>query len=78
MPAILTADLIASTGLRFFLGLFDQPLTPEEQQVVRRRHTIVGQDEADPIQVATAGRMFVVVARGAALDPDWSEASRVE
>jgi hypothetical protein len=71
------ADLIAPAQLRFFLGLLDQPLTPEQAGAPRRRRNTIG--DTDRIQVAAAGRILVVVARDAGQDPDWSEiASRIE
>jgi hypothetical protein len=69
-----TADLIVPTRLRFFFGLLDQPLTPEEVAGRRGRST-PGQQDTDPIQVASTGRILVVVARNAAQDPSWSEVS---
>ena len=72
-----TADLIAPTRLRFFFGVLDRPLTQEEE-VARRGRSRPAQD-ADPIQVASTGRILVVVARDAAQDPSWSEVmSRIE
>jgi hypothetical protein len=74
-----TADLIAPSGLRFFLGLLNQPLTPEQAGAPRRRRNATRQREADPIQVAASGRILAVVARNATQDPDWSEVtSRIE
>ena len=74
-----TADLIAPSRLRFFLGLLDQPLTPEQAGAPRRRRNAAMQRDADPIQVAATGRILVVVARDATQDPDWSEVtSRIE
>jgi hypothetical protein len=74
-----TADLIAPSRLRFFLGLLDQPLTPEQAGTPRRRRNAARQRDADPIQVAATGRILVVVARDATQDPDWSEVtSRIE
>ena len=74
-----TADLIAPSGLRFFLGLLDQPLTPEQAGAPRRRRNAARQRDADPIQVAASGRILAVVARDATQDPDWSEVtSRIE
>jgi hypothetical protein len=67
------ADLIAPSRLRFFLGLLDQPLTPEQAGAPRRRRIAAGQRDADPIQVAATGRILVVVARDATQNPDWSE-----
>jgi hypothetical protein len=74
-----TADLIAPSRLRFFLGLLDQPLTPEQAGAPRRRRNVAMQRDADPIQVAATGRILAVVARDAAQDPSWSEVtSRIE
>lgn len=74
-----TADLIAPSRLRFFLGLLDQPLTPEQAGEPRRRRNAAMRPDADPIQVAATGRILVVVARDATQDPDWSEViSRTE
>ncbi len=74
-----TADLIIPSRLRFFLGLLDQPLTPEQAGAPRRRRNAERLGDADPIQVAATGRILVVVARDAAQDPDWSEVtSRIE
>jgi hypothetical protein len=74
-----TADLIAPSRLRFFLGLLDQPLTPDQAGAPRRRRTAARQPDADPIQVAATGRILVVVARDVTQDPDWSEVtSRIE
>lgn len=74
-----TADLIAPSRLRFFFGLLDQPLTPEQAGAPRRRRNAAIKRDADPIQVATTGRILIVVARDAAQDPDWSEViSRIE
>jgi hypothetical protein len=73
-----TADLIAPTRLRFFFGVLDQPLTLEEE-AARRRRSRPTQQDADPIQVASTGRILVVVARDAAQNPSWSEvSSRIE
>jgi hypothetical protein len=73
-----TADLIAPTRLRFFFGMLDQPLNPEEE-AARRGRSRPAQPDADPIQVASTGRILVVVARDAAQDPSWSEViSRIE
>jgi hypothetical protein len=74
-----TADLIVPSGLRFFLGLLDQPLTPEQAGAPRRRRNAARLQDADPIQVAATGRILIVVARVATQDPDWSEVtSRIE
>jgi hypothetical protein len=43
------ADLIAQSRLRFFLGLLDQPLTPQQAGAPRRRRTAARQPDADPI-----------------------------
>ena len=73
-----TADLIAPTQLRFFFGVLDQPLTPEEE-AARRGRSVPAQRDVDPIQVASTGRILVIVARDAAQDPSWSEVtSRIE
>jgi hypothetical protein len=73
------ADLIAPSRLRFFLGVLNQPLTPEQAGTPRRRRNAAEQRDADPIQVAATGRILVVVARDAAENPDWSEVtSRIE
>jgi hypothetical protein len=69
-----TAGLLAPTRLRFFFGVLDQPLNSEEE-VARRGRSRPAQEDADPIQVATTGRILVVVARDAAQDPSWSEVS---
>lgn len=68
-----TADLIAPSRLRFFLGLLDQPLSPEQAGAPRRRRNAARQPDADPIQIAATGRILAVVARDADQDPDWSE-----
>ena len=74
-----TADLIAPSTLRFFLGLLDQPLTPEQAGTPRRRRNAATQRDADPIQIAATGRILVVVARDATQDPSWSEVTnRIE
>jgi hypothetical protein len=71
--------LIAPSGLRFFLGLLDQSLTPEQAGAPRRRRNAARQRDSDPIQVAASGRILAVVARDAPQDPDWSEVtSRIE
>ena len=74
-----TADLIAPSRLRFFLGLLDQPLAPEQAGAPRRRRNAAMLRDDDPIQVAATGRILVIVARDATQDPDWSEVtSRIE
>jgi hypothetical protein len=74
-----TADLLAPSRLRFFLGLLDQPLSPEQAGASRRRRITARLPDADPIQIAATGRILVVVARDAAQYPDWSEVtSRIE
>ena len=74
-----TADLIAPSRLRFFLGLLDHPLTPEQAGAPRRRRNAALEQDADPIQVAATGRILVAVARDATQDPDWSQvAERIE
>lgn len=72
------ADLIGPTRLRFFFGLLDEPLAPAEE-AVRRRRSNPRTVNADPIQLASTGRILVAVARDAAQDPSWSEVtSRIE
>ena len=74
-----TANLIAPSRLRFFLGLLDEPLTPEQAGAPRRKRNTATQRDAESIQIAVTGRIFVVVARDAAQDPEWSEVtSRIE
>ncbi|HEY1915436.1 MAG TPA: hypothetical protein VGH27_07660 [Streptosporangiaceae bacterium] len=70
------ADLIVPSGLRFFLGLLDQPLTPDQAGAPRRRRSAALQQDADPIQVAATGRILIVVARDTAQNPNGSEATR--
>jgi hypothetical protein len=67
------ADLLGPSDLRFFLGILDQPLEPEQAGNARRRRDARGAPDADPIQVAASGRMVVAVARAGTADPDWSE-----
>jgi hypothetical protein len=72
-----TADLVAPSNLRFFLGLLDQPLDREQAGAPRRaRNAPAGAREADPIQIAVTQRIFVVVARDSEEEPDWSEVAR--
>jgi hypothetical protein len=74
-----SADLIAPSRLRFFLGLLDQPLTREQAGAPRGRRDAGVDRDADPIQVAATGRILIAVARDATQDPDWSEVtSRIE
>jgi hypothetical protein len=68
-----TADLIAPSRLRFFLGLLDRPLTPEQAGAPRRRRNATGGRDADPVQVAATGRILVAVARDFTENPNWSE-----
>jgi hypothetical protein len=67
-----TADLIAPSRLRFFLGVLDEPLTSEQTGALRQRRSRTQRD-ADPIQIAATGRILAVVARDAPQDPSWSE-----
>ena len=56
-----------------------KPLTPEQAGAPRRRRNTATQRDAESIQIAVTGRIFVVVARDAAQDPEWSEVtSRIE
>lgn len=71
-----TADLIAPSRLRFFLGLLDQPLSAAEAGAPRRRRNAGILGDADPIQIAATGRILAVVARDVTHDPDWSEVTR--
>jgi hypothetical protein len=74
-----TADLVAPSRLRFFLGLLAQPLTAEQAGAPRRRRSAIGQNDAEEVQVAATGRIIIAVARDAGEDPDWSEvASRLQ
>jgi hypothetical protein len=74
-----TADLIAPSRLRFFLGLLDEPLTPEQAGAPRRRREASAQQDDNQIQVAATGRIIAVVARDATQDPDWAQViSRIE
>jgi hypothetical protein len=68
-----TADLIAPSRLRFFLGLLDRPLTQQQAGTPRRRRSATGQPDVDPVQVAATGRILVAVARDATQDPSRSE-----
>jgi hypothetical protein len=68
-----TADLIAPSRLRFFLGLLDRPLTQQQAGAPRRRRSAAGQPDVAPVQVAATGRILVAVARDATQDPSWSE-----
>lgn len=73
------ADVIAPSGLRFFLGLLDHPLILEEAGAPRRRGHTAMQPDADPIQIAATARMLVGVARDLMHDSEWSEVtSRIE
>ncbi len=72
-----TANLVAASNLRFFLGLLDQPLDQEQAGSPRRaRNAPAGSREADPIQIAVTQRILVVVARDSEEEPDWSEVTR--
>ena len=74
-----TADLVAQSNLRFFLGVLNAPLNREQAGAARRLRTRQEDREADPIQVATTGRIVVAVARDASANPDWSEVTdRIE
>ena len=72
-----TADLVAPSNLRFFLGVLDQALDREQAGASRRaRSTSFQARDADPIQIAVTQRILVVVARDSAQEPDWSEVTR--
>ena len=72
-----TADLVAPSNLRLFLGVLDQAL--DQQQAGAPRHARSASSrawDADPIQIAVTRRILVVVARDSAQEPDWSEVAR--
>jgi hypothetical protein len=72
-----TADLLARSNLRFFLGVLDQALDRRQAGAPRQaRHAPSQARDADPIQIATTQRILVVVARDSTEDPDWSEVTR--
>jgi hypothetical protein len=75
-----TADLVSPSNLRLFLGVLDQG--PDQRQAGARRfarNTTYEDWDADPIQIAIAQRILVVVARDSPQEPDWSEVtSRIE
>ena len=72
-----TADLVAPSNLRLFLGVLDQELDQRQVGASRRAHSASYQAwDADPIQIAVAQRILVVVARDSAQEPDWSEVTR--
>jgi hypothetical protein len=72
-----TADLVAPSNLRLFLGVLDQAL--DRRQAGASRHVLGAAfqaRDADPIQIAVTQRILVVVARDSAQEPDWSEVAR--
>lgn len=72
-----TADLVAPSNLRLFLGVLDQALDRQQAGASRRARSASSQArDADPIQVAATQRILVVIARDSAQEPDWSEVSR--
>jgi hypothetical protein len=72
-----TADLVAPSNLRLFLGVLDQPLDQRQAGAPRRARSAYPQAwDADPIQIAVTQRILVVVARDSAQEPDWSEVTR--
>ena len=72
-----TADLVAPSNLRLFLGVLDQPLDRRQAGAPRRARRASPQAwDADPIQIAVTQRILVVVARDSAQEPDWSEVTR--
>lgn len=71
-----TADLVASSNLRFFLGVLDQALDRHQAGAPRQARQT---RDADPIQIAATQRILVVVARDSTEEPDWSEVTgRIE
>jgi hypothetical protein len=75
-----TADLVAPSNLRLFLGVLDRALDQRQAEAPRRaRNTSSQAWDADPIQVAMTQRILVVVARDSPQEPDWSEVTnRIE
>jgi hypothetical protein len=75
-----TADLLAPSSLRLFLGVLDQRLDRGQAGALRRaRASAVASPDSDPIQIALTGRIMVVVAQSSDQEPNWSEvAARVE
>lgn len=74
-----SADLFGASNLRFFLGLLDQPLTPQEAATSRMRMRLLAEPNADPIQVAATQRIIAAISRDRTENPDWSEvANRLE
>jgi len=71
-----TADLVAPSNLRFFLGVLDRPLDRRRAGGPRRAQARSDNRDRDPIQIAMTQRLVVVVARDAAEEPDWSEVTR--
>jgi len=72
-----TADLVAPSNLRLFLGVLDQALDQRQAGAPRRARSASSQAwDADPIQIAMTQRILVVVARDSAQEPDWSEVTR--
>jgi hypothetical protein len=72
-----TADLVAPSNLRLFLGVLSQPLDQRQPGAPRRARGASPQAwDADPIQIAVTQRILVVVARDSAQEPDWEEVTR--
>ena len=72
-----TADLVAPSNLRVFLGILDQAFDRQQAGASRRARNASSQAwDADPIQIAVTQRILVVVARDSAQDLDWSEVTR--
>jgi hypothetical protein len=72
-----TADLVAPSNLRLFLGVLDQAL--DQRQAGASRHTRSASAlawDVDPIQIAVTQRILVVVARDSTQEPDWSDVAR--
>jgi hypothetical protein len=70
-----SADMLTDSGLRFFLGLLDRPVTAQQAGNARR----AGEQDRSPIQIAVTGRVFAVVARDTAEEPAWTQVvNRIE
>jgi hypothetical protein len=72
-----TADLVAPSNLRLFLGVLDQAVDQRQAGAPRRAPNTPSQvRDADPIQIALTQRILVVIARDYPQEPDWSEVTR--